>query len=184
LALELRERGDQNLPSLLPGWGRLAAAGGIVLAALWTVAALRSYGYGHVSAPREMARWLGEHGAAGERVFTAQWADSEPLLYSAPQLQSLVALDPTFFYAKDPALFQTYVTIVEGRHPDPARAIRERFAARWVTLWKMPVFQRLAIQLYNAPGTRIAFSDQDYLVMDLGRLPPAREAGKASGAAP
>jgi len=79
-----------------------------------------------------------------------------------------VALDPTFFHAKDPRRFQTYVEIVAGRHPDPARAIRQQFGARWVTLWKMPVFQRLAIQLYNAPGSKIAFSDADYLVMDLG----------------
>jgi len=169
LALVLRERRDRGLPPLLPNWGRLLAAAGIALGALWTVAALRTYGYGHVSAPREMARWLGEHGAAGERVFTAQWADSAPLLYSAPQLQSLVALDPTFFYSKDPALFATYTAIVEGRHPDPARAIRERFGARWVTLWKVPVFQRLAIQLNDAPGARIAYSDPDYLVMDLGK---------------
>jgi hypothetical protein len=171
LALVLRERRDRGLPPppLLADWGRMLAATTIALGTLWTVAALRTYGYGHGSPPREMARWLGEHGAAGERVFTAQWADSAPLLYSAPQLQSLVALDPTVFHLKDPALFQTYVNIVEGRHPDPARAIRERFGARWVTLWKMPVFQRLAIQLHDAPGTRIVFSDQDYLVMDLGK---------------
>jgi hypothetical protein len=169
LALVLREWRDRGLPPLLPNWGRLLAAAGIAVGALWTVAALRTYGYGHVSAPREMARWLGEHGAAGERVFTAQWADSAPLLYSAPQLQSLVALDPTVFYLKDPALFQIYTEIIEGRHPDPARAIRERFGARWVTLWKVPVFQRLAIQLNGAPGARIAYSDPDYLVMDLGK---------------
>jgi hypothetical protein len=169
LALVIRERREKGMPPLLPNWGRRLAAAGIVLGALWTVAALRAYGFGHSSAPRDMARWLGEHGAAGERVFTAQWADSAPLFYSAPQLQSLVALDPTVFYAKDPRRFETYVAIVEGRHPDPARAIREQFGARWVTMWKMPVFQKLAVQLYNAPGTKIVFSDPDYLVMDLGK---------------
>lgn len=173
LALVLRERREKGLPPLLPGWGRLFAGIGIVLGSLWTMLALRSYGYGHFSPPLAMARWLGENGGAGERVFTAQWADSAPLLYAAPQLQSLVALDPTVFYAKDPRLFQTYVNVVQGQHPDPARAIRERFGARWVTMWKMPVYQKLAIQLYNAPGVKIAFSDQDYLVMDLGkRYPP------------
>jgi hypothetical protein len=168
LALILRERRDQGLPPLAPRWGRMLAGIGIVLGALWTVGALRSHGYGRTSAPREMARWLGEHGAAGERVFTAQWADSAPLLYSAPPLQSLVALDPTVFHAKDPRLFQTYVNIVEGRHPDPARAIRERFGARWVTLWRMPVYQRLAVQLYNTPGAQVVFRDDDYWVVDLG----------------
>ncbi|HEV8579203.1 MAG TPA: hypothetical protein VGX68_08975 [Thermoanaerobaculia bacterium] len=168
LALVLRERRDRGLPPLLPNWGRMLAGIGIVVGTLWTVAALRTYGYGHASAPREMAQWLGEHGKPGERAFTAQWADSAPLLYFAPQLQSLVALDPTVFYAKDPPLFQAYVNIVEGRHPDPARAIRERFGARWVTLWRVPVYQRLAVQLYNAPGSQVVYRDDDYWVLDLG----------------
>ncbi|HEX9945359.1 MAG TPA: hypothetical protein VGG03_25390 [Thermoanaerobaculia bacterium] len=167
LALVLRERRDQGLPPLLPNWGRMLAAAGIVLGTLWTAAALRTYDVGKASPPREMARWLGEHGAPGERVFTAQWADSSPLFYSAPQLQSLVALDPTVFYAKDPQLFQTYVNIVQGRHPDPARAIRERFGARWVTIWKQPVHKPLALQLSRSPGVRVAFNDYHYLVMDL-----------------
>jgi hypothetical protein len=167
LALIFRARRDLGLPPLLPKWGRVLAAAGIVLGALWTLAALRSYGNGQDSPPREMARWLGEHATAKERVFTAQWGDSAPLFYYAPQLESLVALDPTLFYAKDPRLFQTYADILHGYHPDPARAIREQFGARWVTLWKVPLFQRLVIQLYNAPGTRIVFSDPYYLVMDL-----------------
>jgi hypothetical protein len=101
-------------------------------------------------------------------VFTAQWADSSPLLYSAPQLQSLVALDPTVFYLKDPQLFQLYDEIVAGRHPDPARAIRETFGARWVTIpWRL--YQRLAVQLNGSPGVTMPYNDPQYVVMDLGR---------------
>jgi len=168
LALVLRERREKGLPPLLPKWGYGLAAAAILFGGLETFGAMRGYGFGQTSAPRAMAEWFGQHGAPGERVFTAQWADSAPLLYSAPQLESLVALDPTAFYAKDPALFQAYVNIVQGNHPDPARAIRERFGARWVTLWKMPTFQRLARQLGQAPGVSVAYSDGDYLVVDLG----------------
>jgi hypothetical protein len=171
LALVLRERRDRGLLPLAPKWGRVMAAVAIVLGTLGTLSAMRAYGFGQTSAPREMARWLGEHGAPGERVFTAQWADSAPLLYSAPQLQSLVALDPTVFYAKDPALFQAYVNVVQGNNPDPARTIRQRFGARWVTIWKMPTFQTFARQLGLAPGVRLAYSDNDYLVVDLGPPP-------------
>ncbi|HEV2855698.1 MAG TPA: hypothetical protein VHC97_23120 [Thermoanaerobaculia bacterium] len=169
LAIVLRERREQALPPLLPGWGRWLAAAAILLGGLETFGALQAYGFGRTSAPREMARWLGEHGEKGERVFTAQWADSAPLFYAAPQLQSLVALDPTAFYAKDPALFQAYVNIVQGNHPDPARAIRERFGARYVTLWKMPTFQAFARQLGLAPGVSVAYGDNEYLVVDLGK---------------
>jgi len=115
-----------------------------------------------------MARWLGEHGRPGERVFTAQWADSAPLFYSAPRLQSLVALDPTLFFAKDPRLFQEYVDVVQGRRPEAARIIRERFGARWVTIWQAPVYRRFAENLIAAPGVRLVYTDPDYLIADLG----------------
>ena len=133
-----------------------------------------------------MAEWLGEHGPRGERVFTAQWADSAPLFYSAPQLQSLVALDPTLFYAQDPARFQEYVDVILGRSPDPAAAIRRDFGARWVTLWRMPDYERLARQLLTPPAApppsaagvrppappapaQLVYQDPYYLVLDLGR---------------
>jgi hypothetical protein len=167
LALVIRERRDQGMPPWLPQWGRLATAITILVAGLWSVGLLRTYGYGVASPPLEMARWLGEHGKAGERVFTVQWADSAPLLYSAPQLQSLVALDPTAFYLKDPKLFQTYVEITAGRNPDPARAIRQRFGARWATV-PYNFYPQVASQLAKSPGVQLVYGDRDYAVMDLG----------------
>ena len=50
-----------------------------------------------------------------------------------------------------------------------ARTIRERFGARYVTLWKVPAFQRLAWQLGRVPGVSVAYSDENYLVVDLGK---------------
>ncbi|HYU31828.1 MAG TPA: hypothetical protein VEW48_06670, partial [Thermoanaerobaculia bacterium] len=93
--------------------------------------------------------------------------DSAPLFYSAPQLQSLVVLDPTFFLAKDPQLFESYVRIIQGQHPDPARAIRERFGARWVTVSKQPVYRTFAEQLARTPGVLVPFNSRPYLIFDL-----------------
>jgi hypothetical protein len=167
LALVVRERqADLPVRRRSIGWPA-AAALGILLGAAWTWLITNSYDSGHVSPPREMAAWLGEHGQQGERVFTAQWADSAPLFYSAPQLQSLVVLDPTFFLAKDPELFESYVRIIQGRHPDPARAIRERFGARWVTVSKQPVYRTFAEQLARTPGVLVPFNTQPYLIFDL-----------------
>jgi len=179
LALVLRERKEQGLPPLLPRAGRLLAALGIALAAVWTWSALRVQGFGETSPPREMAAWMAAHGQSGERVFTAQWADSAPLFYTAPQVQSLVALDPTLFWVKSPHLFAVYAQIVEGRHPAPARAIRDSFGARWVTIWKQPTYRRLAEQLAATPGALIPFNTPEYLIFDLSYLsraaePPAR----------
>jgi hypothetical protein len=158
-----------------PAWARKALAAATGLALLFTVLGLLGQGYGLSSAPLAMSRWLGEHGRAGERVFTAQWADSAPLFYAAPQLQSLVALDPTVFYAKDPAAFARYVAVVQGRDRDPARTIRERFDARWVTVWRMPAYQQLALQLWRS-GARPVYDDASYLVLDLGGAAAAGQA--------
>ncbi|HEV8240963.1 MAG TPA: hypothetical protein VGS57_16475 [Thermoanaerobaculia bacterium] len=167
LAVLAREGIRRRLSPPKP-WTRRALAAAVVVTALITVTALREQGYGRHSAPLAMARWLGAHGARGERVFTAQWADSSPLFYAAPQLQSLVALDPTVFQAKDAQRFERYVAVVQGRAGDPAREIRDTFGCRWVTVWRMPSYQALALQLWRSPGMRVAYEDADYLVLDLG----------------
>ena len=168
LAALAAERRRQGLGGLLGGWTAWAAAAALLVGSIWTAATVRRYGFGEASAPREMARWLGEHGRPGERVFTAQWADAAPLFYSAPQLQSLVALDPTLFFAKDARLFQEYVDVVQGRRPDAARVIRERFGARWVTIWRAPVYERFEKHLVATPGVRVVYRDPYYEIADLG----------------
>jgi hypothetical protein len=168
LAVLAAERQKQGLGPLLGSWTAMTAGAALLIGALWTATTLRSHGFGEVSQPQEMARWLGEHGRAGEQVFTAQWADAAPLFYSAPQLRSLVALDPTMFFAKDPRLFQEYVDIVQGRRAAPAEVIRERFHARWVTIWKAPVYQQFAQRLVQDRAVRLVYKDPYYLVADLG----------------
>jgi hypothetical protein len=140
----------------------------ILVANLFTFSRLRDYHVGQFAPPRPMAEWLAEHGRRGERVFTANWADSAPLFYYAPQLQSLVILDPTFFLMVDPERFRLYVDIVEGREMEPARAIRERFGARWVTVWKVPMYKSFATRLVRSGQATVAFADPFYLVLDLG----------------
>ena len=167
LALVVREWQARKLPSPLPGWERLLAALAIVIGSFWTFVALRSHPQ-DASAPAGMAAWLGEHGASGERVFTAQWGDSAPLFYYAPQLQSLVALDPTAFYLKDRKLFDTYVNVVSGQDPDPARTIRETFGARWVTI-PPALYPQLLARISHSPGAQALYGDANYLVVDLGK---------------
>jgi hypothetical protein len=168
LALVAREWRARRLPPPLPGWGRLLAGTAIVVGILWTFLGLRAHGVQNASAPLGMAAWLGEHGTAGERVFTAQWGDSAPLFYFAPQLQSLVALDPTAFYLKDPRLFAAYVNVVSGQDPDPARTIRERFGARWVTI-PPALYPQFLNRLAQAPGAQALYGDENYWVVDLGK---------------
>lgn len=153
----------------------------VLMGTLFTFIRLRQYHVGRFAPPRPMAEWLAEHGRRGDLVFTANWADSAPLFYYAPHLRSLVALDPTFFLVADPERFRLYVDIVEGREVEPARAIRERFGARWVTIWKVPGYKTFATRLVRSRQATVAFTDAFYLVFDLGEpaggRPPAPKSG-------
>jgi hypothetical protein len=159
-------RGPDARAARRAGWGPWIAVLALGIGALWTFTIVRSRGFGS-TAPQEMARWLAANGRPGERVFTAQWGDSAPLLYYAPRLQSLVALDPTFFYVKDPRLFTAYVDVALGRDPDPVPAIRRRLGARYVTVWRMPVYVALATRLSRDPRARLVYNDANYLVWEI-----------------
>ena len=172
LAAFTAERRRQQQPPALGTWTAWVATGTLVVAILWTGVTLRSYGFGKSSPPQAMAEWLGANGKPGERVFTGQWADSAPLYYAAPQLQTLVALDPTMFFAKDPEGFALYVDIVQGRRPDAVAQMRGHFGAHWATLWLAPLFGRFDEQVIGTPGVRVAYRDGDYIVADLGAAPP------------
>lgn len=163
------EAGRRGKP---PGGRRVLAALGLVLAAGWTVVQVRDLGRGDLrplgaGRPLAMARFLGEHGQKGALVFTAQWADSAPLFYAAPQLKSLVVLDPTFFYAKDPQLFERYWAIAHGRSGDPVGEIGRRFGARYITIWKAPGFKPLALQLRRDSRAGIVYEDPFYEVWEI-----------------
>lgn len=162
-------------PSPAPIWW---AAALILVGGLFTFSRLRQYHVGQFAVPRPMAEWLAENGRPGERVFTANWADSAPLFYYAPHLESLVVLDPTFFLLAEPERFRLYVDIVEGREAEPARAIRERFGARWVTIWKVPGYKTFATRIVRSGEATVAFADPFYLVLDLGEAAAQGVTGK------
>jgi hypothetical protein len=151
---------------------RVLVAAVLMLAAAWTVWQVRAFGRIDLrplgnARPFAMARFLGEHGRPGDLVFTAQWADSAPLFYAAPKLKSLVALDPTFFHARDPQLFDRYWAIAHGRSGDPVGEIGRRFKARYVTIWKAPGFKPLALQLRRDSRAWLVFEDMGYEVWEL-----------------
>jgi len=165
-----RARSGERVPSRVPGARALACL--LVLAAAWTVVEVRDLGRGDLrplggARPLAMATYLGANGRPGAQVFTAQWADSAPLFYAAPQLKSLVALDPTFFYAEDPRLFERYWEIANGRSGDPVGEIARRFGARYLTLWKAPAFAPLGMQLRRDRRASIVYQDRFYEVWEL-----------------
>ena len=127
--------------------------------------------------PVAMSRWLNRNAEAGDFVYSAQWGDSAPLLWFAPKLRSLVALDPTFLYAQDPDRFLAYAATVTGDDPDPIGTILDRFEARWLTIWRVPVFDSLSEAAAGDSRSTLVFQDPDYLVYELSGGEAGGEAG-------
>jgi hypothetical protein len=133
--------------------------------------------------PVAMSRWLNRNADAGDFVYSAQWGDSAPLLWFAPKLRSLVALDPTFLYARDPEIFLAYAATVTGDDPDPIGTILDLFEARWLTIWRVPPFDSLSQAAATDPRSSLVFQDPDYFVFELSPAGADDEAGGATPAA-
>lgn len=169
LAVAVAEARDRRSGAPWPVTRPRLALGLLALGALWSIVQVRDLGRGDQrphgrGQPLGMAGFLATYGHAGDLVFTTQWADSAPLSYKAPELRSLVLLDPNFLARRDRRRFDRYWAIANGRSGDPVGEIGREFGARWVTVWKAPAFEVFARQLRKERRARMVFSDPYYEV--------------------
>ena len=75
--------------------------------------------------------------------------------------------DPTFLYAHDPDRFLAYAATITGDDPNPITTILEQFQARYLTIWRVPVFDFLSQAAQTDPRSTLVFQDADYLVFEL-----------------
>ena len=99
----------------------------------------------------------------GERIFHANWSDTQYLIGLAPDYQYLVTLDPIYMYTYDSNLYPLYRQISQGQHPDPVKAMRETFKTPYIYVGKV-FFSAFANQLKAVEGIRVLYED------DLGVL--------------
>lgn len=102
----------------------------------------------------------------GERIFHANWSDTQYFIGLAPEYSYLVTLDPIYMYEYDPNLYTLYRQISHGQHPDPVRAIRETFASRYIYIGKV-FFSPFANQLKETEHVRILFEDDLGIVFQI-----------------
>jgi hypothetical protein len=131
--------------------------------------------------PKSVVAFLQEKIPPGAQVFTPDWGSTGGLMLSLPERRFIVALDPTFFYMKDPDLYRLWYRVSHEAPPDSVDLIKKHFRSRYVLCfypnrilpqeWN-PFFQRL----YSDP--RVAtFNVEDYwLLFDLdGNLSSHRD---------
>jgi hypothetical protein len=152
----------------------------IAISVLYTVSLnsgyLLAFGQSPNVMPPATAAALREKIPAGAQVFTTDWGSTGTFMLALPDRRFIVALDPTFFYEKDPELYRLWFRIPREAPPDSADLIRLRFQSRYVLSgyrdgWE-PFFDRLLAE----PGVRSYFIDGLWLLFDLGE--PSRPVGE------
>jgi len=89
---------------------------------------------GSKSAQRYQAAsaWLETHSPAGARIFQTDWDDFPRLFFYNTHNTYTVGLDPTYLQLHDPALYELWVDLTQGRSEDLSAAIVDSFGARYV----------------------------------------------------
>jgi len=93
----------------------------------------------------------------GAQVFTCGQELTGEMMIALPERKFVVALDPVFFWVKDPELYRTWVDLVQRAPADAAKTIRTRFHAGFVLCEHRPRHLALIQRLVESPGVRTAY---------------------------
>jgi hypothetical protein len=104
----------------------------------------------------------------GSQVFTSEWLITGPLMLVLPERRFIVALDPTFFYVKDPELYKLWYELPRDAPVGVARTIRERFGASYVLLLSRPEWSKFIDRLSNESGVRMLLLTNTWMLFHLG----------------
>ncbi len=120
---------------------------------------------GSAEALRPAVRFLREKAAPGELVYHSFWWDFSILYHERPDGRYVVALDPVFFFRKDPARFAKALDLHLGRSTDAYRVLKEDFRAGWVFLPKEPRSRPFFDLMRRDERFRTAYEDEHALVI-------------------
>jgi hypothetical protein len=111
------------------------------------------------------SEWLQANTPAGARVFQTDWDDFPRLFFYNTHNTYLVGLDPTYLQLYDPALYDQWVEITQGRVAQPSGVILETFGARYIhTDLKHGAFLQTAAQ---DPGLREVYRDDQAVIFEV-----------------
>ncbi len=103
----------------------------------------------------------------GAHIFTTEWDRTGRFMLELPDRYFLVALDPTFFSAKDPERYSLWKQLIFRPPPDAAEIIRSRFGSDFLIGSNEPKNHLLLLQLNATPGVRLLYVDDNWALFDL-----------------
>lgn len=101
-------------------------------------------------------------------VYHNFWWDFSILYHYRPDGRYVVALDPVFFWRRDPQRFLQALAAYRGETADLYRVLREDFGARWVYLPKAPGHLRFFERMRGDSRFQKAYEDEQVAI---ARLP-------------
>jgi hypothetical protein len=118
--------------------------------------------------PPALAEELRSAIPSGAQIFTPDWQLTGSYMMALPERRFIVALDPTFFYVKDPDLYRTWYRISRDAPPDLTDIIRQRFNARYVLFFDRPDFARLLFRLASDRKAKLLLRTRIMYLFDIG----------------
>lgn len=109
--------------------------------------------------------YLSAHTPANSLVFNTNWSDTPMILFHDMHNRYITALDPTFFYLANPALFGRWTDISIGATHEPARAIYTAFHTPYILI-KLPQDWYLNYELKKERGVRALFHDDESIIYE------------------
>ena len=122
--------------------------------------------------PPSIAETLRRQIPPGSQVFTCEWGLTGTLMAALPDRHFIVALDPTFFYVKDPELYRLWRRICREAPPDMSGTIRRRFGARYALCLGSKQSASFVAPLIAEPGVRTLLVSASWILFDLGDPSP------------
>lgn len=120
--------------------------------------------------PPQLAALLQSNIPPDAQVFTPHWKYTGPFMLGLPGRKFIVALDPTFFYVKDPDLYTLWYRISHDAPPDTPEIIRRKFNSRYVLSYNLLERKAFLERLHSAPGVRTVVENDFVMLFDLGPL--------------
>lgn len=104
------------------------------------------------------ATWLRENTPPGTFVFQTDWDDFTRLFYYNTSSTYLVGLDPTYLEIADPALWDRWVHITQGKVSSPAQVIWSEFGAAYIV--SDTQHDRFIERANDDPNMELVYQDQ------------------------
>ncbi len=118
--------------------------------------------------PPALAGWLAQRIPPGAQVYTCGWERTGDLLLALPGRKFIVALDPTFLYARDPDLYRLWYRLPREAPANVADMIRSRFGARYVVCAWEDRYRAFLNGIGFAAGVKTLGITEEWSVYDLG----------------